>query len=262
MSSAAEAAKARGNEYFKKKKFDAAIEAYTEAITMDPRCPIYYSNRAFAHYKKDPLGRAANIESDCRKCLELDPRSSKGNYYLGKVLSARGEYSEGLRHFQRAYDIQPPFKDEVLRALWQCKKELWLSNQPASDTYQLVLQSLDLQLEHALAQCSTEAERNKMSDSYAAHREVVQRKLAPTEQEMPQHLCCQITWSILVDPVTTPSGISYERRALLEHLERGNKFEPVTREPLSAEDLYPNKMLADAVEAFCDEHPKVFFANI
>jgi len=185
-----------------------------------------------------------------------------GNYYLGKVLSARGEYSEGLRHFQRAYDIQPPFKDEVLRALWQCKKELWLSNQPASDTYQLVLQSLDLQLEHALAQCSTEAERNKMSDSYAAHREVVQRKLAPTEQEMPQHLCCQITWSILVDPVTTPSGISYERRALLEHLERGNKFEPVTREPLSAEDLYPNKMLADAVEAFCDEHPKVFFANI
>ena len=46
------------------------------------------------------------------------------------------------------------------------------------------------------------------------------------------HLACvrpvrrwavQITWSILVDPVTTPSGISYERRALLEHLERGNK---------------------------------------
>ena len=35
-------------------------------------------------------------------------------------------------------------------------------------------------------------DRNKLSDSYTAHREVVQRKLAPAEQEMPQHLCCQV----------------------------------------------------------------------
>ena len=40
------ALKVMGNEYFKKGRFSAAIEAYTEAITLDPSEAVFFTNRA------------------------------------------------------------------------------------------------------------------------------------------------------------------------------------------------------------------------
>jgi STIP1 family protein 1 len=37
---------------------------------------------------------------------------------------------------------------------------------------------------------------------------------------VPDYLCCKITLDILRDPVITPSGVSYERAVLLDHLEK------------------------------------------
>lgn len=269
MQNAADAAKARGNDFFKKGKYLAAVDAYTEAIALNPRVSVYYSNRAFALYKHDAAGRAEGIESDCRACLELDPRSAKGNYYLGKVLTARGDFKEGLRHFQRAYDIQPPFKADVRRALWQCKKELWQAQQPAKEAqsaYVLehVIAGLERGRADTLSSCSTDQERATTQESFNKSLDSARKILGPSdpEAEVPQHLCCQITWAPLVDPVITPAGITYEKAVLLQHLHGGNHFEPVTREPLEESQLYPNKMIVDAVDAYIEEHPEVFFNAI
>eukprot|EP00656_Telonema_subtile_P041684 TRINITY_DN4693_c0_g1_i2.p1 TRINITY_DN4693_c0_g1~~TRINITY_DN4693_c0_g1_i2.p1 ORF type:complete len:269 (-),score=39.61 TRINITY_DN4693_c0_g1_i2:155-961(-) len=267
--SQADAAKARGNEYFKKGKLGAAIEAYSEAIALNPSgvgSSVYYSNRAFANYKQGPEERAADIEADCRKCLDLDPRSAKGNYYLGKVLTARGEFSEGLRHFQRAYDIQPPFKADVRRALWQCKKELWQTEQETNQmpaVLQLTEAAIENMKDEQLAGCSSSAAQEQVLRMHSEQLKIVHTRLAtPEDPEVPQHLCCQISWAPLVDPVITPAGITYERQTILDHLSRGNNFEPVTREPLEASQLYPNKMISDAVDAFVEEHPEIFFPSI
>eukprot|EP00658_Telonema_sp_P-2_P030538 TRINITY_DN2302_c0_g1_i6.p1 TRINITY_DN2302_c0_g1~~TRINITY_DN2302_c0_g1_i6.p1 ORF type:complete len:203 (+),score=58.20 TRINITY_DN2302_c0_g1_i6:247-855(+) len=168
---AADAAKERGNTYFRKGKFTAAAEAYSEAIALDATVSVYYSNRAFARYRLDPERNAEAIESDCRRCLELDPRSAKGNYYLGKVLTARGDFTNGLRHFQRAYDIQPPFKADVRRALWQCKKELWMADQQAGRMQAArVLVDVEAALkagrEDALTSCATSEQRSDVMESY------------------------------------------------------------------------------------------------
>jgi len=270
QASAADAAKARGNEYFKKGKLQAAIDAYSEAIALNPDQSVYYSNRAFANYKINPEARAAVIEDDCRKCLALDPRSAKGNYYLGKVLTARGVFQDGLRHFQRAYDIQPPFKADVRRALWQCKKELWLAEQrdPQVDFVMgLAEAAVENFKQEQLQQCTDSAQREAVVKVSIQQRNLLRDKLASASvredtTEVPQHLCCQISWSPLVDPVITPAGITYERQVLMDHLSRGSNFEPVTREPLNAAQCYPNKMLVDAVDAFVEEHPAIFFAAI
>ena len=37
---------------------------------------------------------------------------------------------------------------------------------------------------------------------------------------MPDYLCCKITLDIFRDPVITPSGITYERAVILDHLKQ------------------------------------------
>ncbi|CBI41070.3 unnamed protein product, partial [Vitis vinifera] len=53
-----------GNTYFKKGRFAAAIDAYTEAITLCPNVPIYWTNRALGHRKRNNWTR---VEEDCRR---------------------------------------------------------------------------------------------------------------------------------------------------------------------------------------------------
>ena len=38
--------------------------------------------------------------------------------------------------------------------------------------------------------------------------------------QIPDYLCCKITMDIFRDPVITPSGVTYERAALYEHLQK------------------------------------------
>lgn len=45
----AEAAKAAGNEAFKARAFQEAVQAYSRAIALDPSCAVYHSNRAQAY---------------------------------------------------------------------------------------------------------------------------------------------------------------------------------------------------------------------
>lgn len=42
------------------------------------------------------------------------------------------------------------------------------------------------------------------------------------------------------DPVITPSGITYDRKDIEEHLQRVGHFDPVTRTTLTADQLTPN----------------------
>ena len=52
-----------------------------------------------------------------------------------------------------------------------------------------------------------------------------------------------------VDPVMDADGNSYERSAIVDWLSR-NHTSPVTRNPLRAEDLVPNRALRETIEAY------------
>jgi len=56
------------------------------------------------------------------------------------------------------------------------------------------------------------------------------------------------------DPVVTPSGITYDRKDIEEHLQRVGHFDPVTRHPLTSELLIPNLAMKDVVDAFLAEN--------
>eukprot|EP01065_Artemidia_motanka_P002433 TRINITY_DN11162_c0_g1_i1.p1 TRINITY_DN11162_c0_g1~~TRINITY_DN11162_c0_g1_i1.p1 ORF type:complete len:244 (+),score=38.11 TRINITY_DN11162_c0_g1_i1:61-732(+) len=64
--------------------------------------------------------------------------------------------------------------------------------------------------------------------------------------EPPSRFLCPVTSEVMCDPVMTRSGINYERAAILEWI-RLRSTCPTTRESLSANDVFPNRALAEEI---------------
>jgi small glutamine-rich tetratricopeptide repeat-containing protein alpha len=76
----AEKNKQAGNSLMNSKQYDKAIDAYTEAIKLDPSNPVYYSNRAAAHSSK---GDHLSAVVDAEKAINVDSKFVRGYSRLG-----------------------------------------------------------------------------------------------------------------------------------------------------------------------------------
>lgn len=72
---------------------------------------------------------------------------------------------------------------------------------------------------------------------------------------VPDEYMCPISLGWFADPVVAPSGHSFSRADILSWLERDGR-NPMTREPLTIDQLYANKSLADAVNHYRLHHQK------
>ena len=79
---------------------------------------------------------------------------------------------------------------------------------------------------------------------------------------VPDRYCCQISMEVMLDPLTTPSGITYERASLREHLQKVGAFDPVTRAPLRLEQAVPNIALRETIREYLDEHPWAYESHL
>lgn len=66
---------------------------------------------------------------------------------------------------------------------------------------------------------------------------------------IPDCYCCPLSGDWMQDPVVTPHGQSYER-AFIEETIRRSGSDPLTREPLSVDQLVPNRNLQDAIRDY------------
>jgi STIP1 family protein 1 len=94
------------------------------------------------------------------------------------------------------------------------------------------------------------------ADEKATLEEILRRARKPDAQseDPPDCFCCVLTFEVFRDPVTCPSGNSYERSAVEEHLKKVGLFDPITRQPMTLEDLRPNVGLRNAAHAWLNEH--------
>ena len=72
--------------------------------------------------------------------------------------------------------------------------------------------------------------------------------LSATPTNFPAVIYCPITHEVMNDPWVDNSGISYEKTAILQWLNRGNNTSPVSRQPLQISDLRPNLALKAIIE--------------
>ncbi|KAI9844652.1 MAG: Hsp90 cochaperone [Thelocarpon superellum] len=84
----ADALKAQGNKAFAEKKFDEAIDKFTQAIELEPTNHVLYSNRSGAYASKKEF---ASAREDAEKVIEIKPDWAKGWGRKGAALHGEGD---------------------------------------------------------------------------------------------------------------------------------------------------------------------------
>ena len=83
-----------------------------------------------------------------------------------------------------------------------------------------------------------------------------QRFIVPEGIEIPNEFLCPITLEIMQNPVIASDGNTYERSAILQHINMHPEYprSPLTRDILQTNILIPNNNLLKMLEDFCMSH--------
>lgn len=234
-------------------------------IIADPKDPKIYTNRALARIK---LQRWEDAILDCQTCLDLSPDNMKPHFLMAQAQIELKYFDDALHNVKRAHELAVKTGDKSLGAITQlvlrCKKERWDDKErrrlrESSALEREVLEMLERERAQALADCMDESELKDITADWDVKIADMKRTFqqARGEQgrrrEVPDWAVDDITFGIMVDPVITKTGKSYERASILEHLKR-SKTDPVTREHLDPSELRPNLDLRDACEDFLENN--------
>jgi len=131
----AEAFKEKGNRAFGEKKFDEAINFYSEAIKIDARNHVYFSNRSAAYMGKNMY---SNALEDAEQCVKLNPKWGKGYFRravallaLSRASDAEAVLQEGIRADPSNTDLRNKL-DEVHKTLEKERRFVGADGKPLS----------------------------------------------------------------------------------------------------------------------------------
>ncbi|VVB00073.1 unnamed protein product [Arabis nemorensis] len=106
--------KEQGNEFFKQKKFNEAIDCYSRSIALSPNA-VAYANRAMAYLK---IKRYREAEVDCTEALNLDDRYIKAysrrataRKELGMLKEAKEDAEFALRLEPQSQELKKQYAD-------------------------------------------------------------------------------------------------------------------------------------------------------
>ncbi|KAK9079607.1 hypothetical protein SSX86_001280 [Deinandra increscens subsp. villosa] len=110
----------KGNECFKQQKYPDAIKHYTESLRRNPKDARAYSNRAACYTK---LGAMPEGLKDAEKCIELDPKFTKGYTRKGAIQFFMKEYDKALETYQEGLKYDPQ-NQELLDGVRSCVQQI------------------------------------------------------------------------------------------------------------------------------------------
>ncbi|KAL7792026.1 hypothetical protein V8C37DRAFT_381380 [Trichoderma ceciliae] len=259
--------KEEGNRHFQAGDYIGADGLYSKAIIADSKNPALYTNRAMARLK---LNHWDSVITDCQTCLALSPQNMKAHYYLAQAQLSIRDYDGALENALAAHKLCATASDKSLGAVTnivlRCKKDRWEAKEKKRlrQERELEEQMLDMLRKDrdAMLMAVTPGDHIewRMIEEEANEKMAVLSKVfenartqSQKRREVPDWAIDDISFAIMVDPVITKTGKSYERATIMEHLRR-HPSDPLTREPLAAADLRPNLALRQACEEFLEEN--------
>uniref|UniRef100_A0A8C4XU53 RING-type E3 ubiquitin transferase n=1 Tax=Falco tinnunculus TaxID=100819 RepID=A0A8C4XU53_FALTI len=234
--------KEQGNRLFGGRKYPEAAACYGRAINRNPLVAVYYTNRALCYLKMQQHDKAL---ADCKRALELDGQSVKAHFFLGQCQMEMENYDEAIANLQRAYNLAKEqrlnFGDDIPSALRIAKKKRWNSieekriNQE-NELHSYLTKLIMAEKERELAECqkmqqeenadesrsrvqlaSIEAKHDKyLADMDELFSQVDEKR---KKRDIPDYLCGKISFELMREPCITPSGITYDRKDIEEHLQ-------------------------------------------
>ncbi|XP_039269869.2 E3 ubiquitin-protein ligase CHIP-like [Styela clava] len=262
--------KLEGNRMFAQKKYEEAIKCYTKAINKTSNNAVFFTNRALCNIK---LQKWEAVVDDCKTALDYDPQSVKGHFFLGHATAELENFDESISELQKAHTLAKQqklnFGDDIAAMLRNAKKKRWdkLEKERISQEIELQTYLTNLMVEDEKREITKLDENDSTSDTdrknvekkFEERRTELNNLFAQVDdrrktREVPDFLCGKISFEIMKDPVITPSGITYDRKDLEEHLQRVGHFDPVTRQKLTASELIPNLAIHEVIEKFIGEN--------
>ncbi|KAJ0382004.1 hypothetical protein COL922a_013422 [Colletotrichum nupharicola] len=257
--------KEEGNRHFQSGDYAGAEALYSKAIIADPKNPALYTNRAMARLKLEIWDA---VVSDCESCLGLAPDNLKAHYYLSQAQLALKDYESALTNSLRAHQLCVQTGDKSLAAITaqvlRSKKERWdwKERHRLREAHQMeneIVEMMERERKQAVDDAMDDSEKKEIEAEWDKKIQLLREtfeKSRPVEEqrgEVPDWAIDDISFGIMVDPVITKTGKSYERASIMEHLRR-HPSDPLTREPLLPSELRPNLGLRQACEMFLEKN--------
>ncbi|KAH8830551.1 activator of Hsp70 and Hsp90 chaperone [Flagelloscypha sp. PMI_526] len=99
----ADALKDQGNKAFAAKDYDKAIDLFTQAIALDPKNHVLYSNRSAAKAGKKLWDEAL---SDAEECIKVNPKWGKGYARKGAALHGAKRYDDAIAAYNEGIQVE------------------------------------------------------------------------------------------------------------------------------------------------------------
>eukprot|EP00461_Guttulinopsis_vulgaris_P002593 UN02594 len=123
----AEKYKDQGNDEFKKGNFSKAIECYTYATELDPKNPVYFTNRSMCYFKMQEYAKSLR---DAQKAIGLNSSWVKGYYRAGMAQIELGDLKAALASLEKAAELEPNTA-AYQQAAEDCKNKFYATLTPA-----------------------------------------------------------------------------------------------------------------------------------
>lgn len=126
--------KDEGNEFFKKKEYEKAIELYSQAISLEPNDHVLYSNRSACYVN---LNKHELALQDANKCVALNSGWWKGYHKQGLAFFGLSKYEEAIECYKKGLEIErdnATLKDSLLETERKLKEE----NNPFAKNFHLL----------------------------------------------------------------------------------------------------------------------------
>lgn len=229
--------KEKGNEEFKNSNYTQAIHYYTQAIvSITQQCSndssILYSNRAQCHRK---LNNWKQCYEDALVAIEMQENNIKAHMLCGQALMELGKsdviltsIENGLKRLTKAYSLcssqnKRNFEKDILIYIGRGKKLLWFKQQENETNEKKELLQNIQKLEENNKK-TPEAQKMKNLEEL---RSILFDNNTP--RTIPEFMIDPISKNVMKEPMILPSGNSYDKASLEEHMSSKGNIEPLTK---------------------------------
>ena len=291
MNNASNKFKEEGNKLFMKRNYKEAIEMYTKALEKSINS-INYTNRALCYFKSqqwsmciEDCRKAIELDPHSVKAYFFLGQSLLELGHFDEAIVHLKRAHELTKEMHENYG------DEITRTIRNAKRRRWnyleekrIKQEVELQTYlsrlmiedkqkqiaKIVKENDQDEVEGATGLSIDQEDLNKLNESdknivkqiendFQQRFDELNRLFNENDsrrrkREIPDYLCGKISFEIMHDPVITPSGITYDRYDIEQHLQRVGRFDPVTRTELTIDQLIPNLSMKEVVENFVSEN--------
>ena len=99
---------ALGNAFAQQDRMQEAINAYDQALKLDPEHTASLANRGVAYYR---LGQLDAAIDSYQKALKIDSNDAETSYLLGAAQLQQGNMSAAEAAFKRSLELKPDLPD-------------------------------------------------------------------------------------------------------------------------------------------------------